>query len=186
MRPILDWLKQARIAADSLFYDMDSCALRLELRLDASPPLVSVTRRFVEEALEKVVSDADLISRVAMTTHELLENAAKYAHRTRAELSVVMAPDGDGESRRLTVELRNETSAAHIDRLKGVFNEIDASRDPMRLYVELMRRNAHSADTSGLGLARIRAEGEMSLSLSLEGTMATIRAHTPVPISEPS
>jgi hypothetical protein len=160
---------------------MDTRGVRIELRLNASPPLVSVTRRFVEEALEKNISDGDLISRVAMTTHELLENAAKYARHALAELSVTMTPDGDGDDHRLTVQLRNETTPAHIDRLRNAFTELDACRDPMQFYVELMRRNAHSAETSGLGLARIRVEGEMTLALRVDGTTATIVAETHVP-----
>jgi two-component sensor histidine kinase len=162
---------------------MNARAVRIELGLNASPPLVSVTRRFIEEALEKVISDADLISRVAMTTHELLENAAKYAQHSRAELSVTMTPDGDGDDHRLSVQLRNETSPAHVDRLRSVFTELDACSDPMQFYVDLMRRNAHSAETSGLGLARIRVEGEMALSLRIDGTTATLVAQTPVPAS---
>lgn len=157
---------------------MEGRALRIELRLDASPSLVSVTRRFVEQALGNVLADEDLISRVAMTAHELLENAAKYARRAKAELLLVIAPDG--EDHRLTVQLRNETSLPHIARLKTIFLELDGSEDPMSLYVDLMRRNAHSADTSGLGLARICAEGEMTLSLAVDGDTATIVAHTPV------
>ncbi len=149
--------------------------------MNASPPLVSVTRRFVEEALEKVIRDGDLISRVAMATHELLENATKYARNAQAELSVTMIPHGDGDDHVLVVQLRNETSSTHIDRLRTVFMELDACRDPMQFYVDLMRRNAQSAETSGLGLARIRVEGEMTLCLRVDGTTATIVAETHVP-----
>lgn len=159
---------------------MQASGLRLELRLDASPLLVSVTRRFVEEALEKFITDADFVSRVAMTTHELMENAAKYARNSKAELSVSTERDESGE-RVLTLRLSNRTTAAHIDRLKQLFTELDSCDDPLVLYVQLMRRNARATDISGLGLARIRAEGEMTLGLRVEGEMATILACTPVP-----
>jgi len=152
--------------------------------MDASAQLVSVTRRFVEEALEKVSTDADFVSRVAMSAHELLENAAKYARLGRAELSLHM--DGEAEAgavggdRLLTLRLSNTTTATHLDRLRQVFSELDACDDPLSLYVAMMRRNAHERDISGLGLARIRAEGEMTLNLRIEGDTATIVACTRV------
>src|SRR4051794_21731575 len=121
---------------------MESDALRLELRLDARPALVSVARRFVEETLEKYLTDADLISRVAMSAHELLENAAKYARFGRAEMTLAYQPGAGGADGRLTVRLANPTSPAHIDRLREMFMEIDRCEDPLMLYVSLMRRNA--------------------------------------------
>jgi hypothetical protein len=160
---------------------MDSRALRLELRMDARVPLVSLTRRFLESALEKYVTDADLVARVAMASHELLENAARYSRNATAELSVVMSP-ADGTRRgRLTLRLSNAANPAHIDRLKQSFSELDACDDPLTLYVGLMRRNARIKDVSGLGLARIRAEGEMTLALSVEGDAVTMVAETELP-----
>jgi hypothetical protein len=156
---------------------MEPGGLRLELSMDTSAQLVSVTRRFVEEALEKISSDADLVSRVAMSAHELLENATKYARRGRAQLSVHVEGERTG-TRTLTLRLSNTTTATHIDRLRQVFSEIDATDDPLALYVTLMRRNAHERDISGLGLARIRAEGEMTLKLNIDGETATIVART--------
>ena len=147
--------------------------------MDTSAQLVSVTRRFVEEALEKVSTDADLVSRVAMSAHELLENAAKYARLGRAQLSVQV--EGERGARTLTLRLSNTTSAIHIDRLRQVFSELDATDDPLALYVTMMRRNARERDISGLGLARIRAEGEMTLNLKIEGDTATIVARTELP-----
>jgi hypothetical protein len=158
---------------------MSARPLRLELRLDASPDLVSVTRRFLEEAMGRFVDDADLVSRAAMAAHELLENAAKYAQHGTAELSLIV--DGHAGARRLTLRLSNSTSAAHIGRLREIFSEIGGCQDPQALYVGLMRRNAHETDISGLGLARICAEGEMTLDLQIDGEHATIAAQTAMP-----
>src|SRR5579872_7353103 len=105
------------------------CGLRLQLRLDADPVLVSVTRRYVEEALKRFISDRDLVSRVAMTTHELLENAAKYARDRIAELSVAL--DQNGGKMQVTLRLSNDTTPAHIDRLRQIFSELDSCRDPL-------------------------------------------------------
>ena len=159
---------------------MNARPLRLELRLDANPLLVSVTRRFVEQALETALDDADLVSRVAMAAHELLENAAKYARQGQAVLSVVIDRAGS-EPGQLTISLCNAASPMHIDRLREIFSTIDGCEDPLTMYVGLMRRHAHEVDISGLGLARIRAEGEMMLDLAIEGEVATIAAHATVP-----
>jgi hypothetical protein len=159
---------------------MDARALRLELRMDANPLLVSVTRRFVEQALETLVDDADLISRAAMAAHELMENAAKYARQGKAELSVLFDRTDHGAGQ-LTLRLCNAASPAHIDRLREIFSAIDGCDDPLTMYVGLMRRHAHDMAISGLGLARIRAEGEMTLALDIDGEMATIAARVTVP-----
>ena len=156
---------------------MESNALRLELNMDATVPLVSVTRRFVERALEKFVSDGDLVSRVAMTAHELLENVAKYGARANAELSVTMDRE-EGNDRNLTVRVSNAASPADIERLNQSFSELNACDDPLELYLDLMRRNATNAEISGLGLARILAEGEMTLGLTVNGDAVTIVAQT--------
>jgi two-component sensor histidine kinase len=154
--------------------------------MDAAAPLVSVTRRFVENALEKFIADGDLVSRVAMAAHELLENAAKYARHSSAELSITMNRDEDGRRGDVTVRMSNVTSPAHIDRLKQSFEELDACDDPLVLYIRLMRRNAQKTDVSGLGLARIKAEAEMTLGLRVEGEAVTIVARTSLPAEERS
>lgn len=159
---------------------MESRPLRLELRMDASPLLVSVTRRFVEQALGTFVEDADLVSRAAMAAHELLENAAKYAEQGKAVLSVVLDRVGR-DAGRLTLRLCNSASPAHIDRLREIFSTIQSAEDPLVMYVGLMRRHAHDMDVSGLGLARIRAEGDMNLALDIDGEVATIAVHATVP-----
>jgi hypothetical protein len=158
---------------------MEGRALRLELRMDASPLLVSVTRRFVEQALETFIDDADLVSRVAMAAHELLENAAKYARQGKAELSIVLDREGAGAGT-ITVRLCNAAAPAHIDRLREIFSTIHGCDDPLTMYVGLMRRHANDMAISGLGLARIRAEGDMTLALDIDGEVATIAAHATV------
>jgi anti-sigma regulatory factor (Ser/Thr protein kinase) len=157
---------------------MNDGTLRLHLRIDPGIPLVSVARRFVENALEKFLSDPDLVARVAMATHELLENAARYSRNACAELTVVMNRDEADPNGRLTLRLSNTAGPKHIDRLKQSFAELDACDDPLMLYVGLMRRNAGNREISGLGLARIRAEGEMTLGLEVEGEAVTIVAET--------
>ena len=62
--------------------------LDLDLPLTVSPSMVSPTRRIIEAKLGPVLEDEDAIFRVAMTAHELLENAAKYASDGKARLEL--------------------------------------------------------------------------------------------------
>jgi two-component sensor histidine kinase len=134
--------------------------------------MVSIVRRFVEESFEKLVGDPEAVFRVSLAVHELLENAAKYAVGDKTGLSVHFESNGSAARIRLT----NQTTPEHIARLRSCIEEIQASSEPFALYQTLMRRTFGIQDESGLGLARIRAEGELDLSLEIEGCMVTITA----------
>lgn len=159
---------------------MTNEGLSLELTLDTDPRIVSITRRFVEQAMEKLVDDADAVFRVAMAAHELLENAAKYAENRQACLALRLGPDEEG-GRQAVLTMMNQTSPSHIERLKQNFAEMNTRDDPYDYYFELMRRNAADVSVSGLGLARIRAEGEMTLAFDSKGTQVFIRATARIP-----
>ena len=62
--------------------------------LSFNPRLESVTavRRFLEVHLGKLMRDAKLTSRMAVTVHELLENAAKYSTGGGSRLHVEVDP----------------------------------------------------------------------------------------------
>ena len=134
--------------------------------------MVSIVRRFVEESFEKLVGDPEAVFRVSLAVHELLENAAKYAIGDKTGLSVHFESNGSAARIRLT----NQTTPEHIARLRACIDEIQGSAEPFVLYQTLMRRTFGVQEESGLGLARIRAEGELDLSLEIEGSMVTITA----------
>jgi hypothetical protein len=153
--------------------------LNFELSLDPNPRMVSIVRRFVEETFEKLVGDPDAIFRISMAAHELLENGAKYAMTRRAVLRVALDDKEDGPG--VQIAITNDTTKEHVERLKARVAEIAASQDPFALYQQLMRRSSKMREESGLGLARIRAEGEMTLALEVTGTTVTILASARVP-----
>jgi two-component sensor histidine kinase len=158
---------------------MSPGALSFDLSIEPRPRMVSVVRRFVEETLDRLIGDPDAVFRIGMTAHELLENAAKYAVGERAQLQVQLLDDGTDA--RAVLALSNETTVVHIDRLRERVAEVVGSDDPFTLYTNLMRRNVRDTADSGLGLARIRAEGEMSLGLEVRGTTVTILASARIP-----
>ncbi len=145
--------------------------LSFGLRLPPQARMVSIVRRFVEETFAKLVSDADAVHRVSLVVHELLENAAKYSVGQLTRLCVRFEPGGPA-----SIEMTNETTPEHIARLRLRVREIQEATEPFAHYQALMRRTVSVDEESGLGLARIRAEGDLNLSLSVDGTMVTIIA----------
>jgi hypothetical protein len=146
-----------------------------ELLFRPSAILITVVRRFVEEFYLKIMDDRDVASRLALTTHELLENAAKYSTDGEASLHVV--------ARKETVHVRasNRAAPAQIELLRKYFDEIGASPDARQLYTRMLQRTAVLASGSGgLGLARIWAESDMTIRLEVTGDQVAIYAEGPI------
>jgi hypothetical protein len=156
--------------------------LDLDLPLSVTPAMVSPTRVLLESKLAAVLSDEDAIFRVAMTAHELLENAAKYALDGRARLRLQVTPGPAAPAGNVTatvrVTLTNRAAPEHVEQLRASFAEIRDSPDALEHYFTLMRRNASIGSVSQLGLARLRAEGQMELALTVAGADVTIVAST--------
>ena len=134
--------------------------LDLDLPLTVSPSMVSPTRRIIEAKLGPVLEDEDAIFRVAMTAHELLENAAKYASDGKARLELTVTPRDEGAIVRVVVT--NNSTQEHIAELGH--------------YFSLMRLNAKAGALSRLGLARVRAEGEMEIEVDVVGERVKVVA----------
>jgi hypothetical protein len=148
--------------------------LDLDLPLSVSPNMVSPTRRIIEAKLGPALDDEDAIFRVAMTAHELLENAAKYASDGKARLEVSVQPRGEDAVVRVVVT--NNAAREHIDQLGTCYAEMNANRDAMAHYFTLMRLNAKAGALSRLGLARVRAEGEMDIEIDIQGETVKVVA----------
>ena len=136
--------------------------------------MVSPTRRIIEAKLGPALDDEDAIFRVAMTAHELLENAAKYASDGKARLEVSVKPRGEDAVVRVVVT--NNATREHIDQLGACYAEMNANRDAMAHYFSLMRLNAKAGAVSRLGLARVRAEGEMEIEVDVQGDTVKVVA----------
>jgi hypothetical protein len=150
-----------------------------ELRFSPRLESVSAVRRFVSDFYAPVLADDDLTSRMALATHELLENAVKYAASGEAEIQIAV----ESESRPPTVVIRT-TNRATPDNLRtamDAFAEMNRTDDPFVYYQQVMRRSAKRKEGSGLGLARVRAEAEMSLSCDVSDERLTITARCVAP-----
>ena len=129
--------------------------------------MVSVIRRFVEEVYEQVFDDLDAVSRITLAAHELLENAVKYSLGGPARIRVTI--ERGAETDRVAISVTNRADRRNLAALQALFREMQAVSDPLVHYQMLLRRNYKRKDGSGLGIARVQAEGEMALTLHVEG-----------------
>ena len=140
----------------------------VELNFRPNVQLVSVVRRFVSEFYQRTLGDPDGTSRVALATHELLENAVKYSKD--GETTIRIEVDLAATPRTVSIMLRNRAEPAHIVAIKEIVEGIAAKADALAFYQELIVRKAKHKEGSGLGLARICAEGEMQVTFAVEDT----------------
>ena len=146
--------------------------------------LISSTRRYVSDLLDHVLLDPDATSRVAMTIHELLENVFKYSVDGCANVDIAV---GDrAEQKVVRICATNRATEDRMHELTQRLDELRCANDPVELYYRIIAQSAKRKEGSGLGLARIRAEGEMDLSYAIDGDQITIVAETPVEVAVPS
>ena len=134
-----------------------------ELSFKPDAKLVSIVRRFVSDFYERMLIDREGIDRVALATHELLENAVKYS--SDGETSLRIQIDQIGPKAIVTIQTRNLATAENAKLLQRIVTELEAAEDPFEMYQDVMRRSLLDGDGSRLGLARLRAEAEMRMKI---------------------
>src|SRR6266851_2218776 len=98
--------------------------------------LISTTRRFVADFFEGVITDQDAISRVALTTHELLENALKYSTDGLTSLHIWLGPLQ--EETIVEISSVNRTSSDRMIDLRCRLDELREAKDPLEHYYEII------------------------------------------------
>jgi|SRR4051812_13332376 hypothetical protein len=153
-----------------------------ELSFERKPELVSIVRRFVSDFYDRTLGDPDATSRVALATHELLENAVKYSRDGRAKVRIELS--GAGARVRVRIRTKNRGTPEDAEHIRSAIAEM-TSMDANVYYLKLMRKNASRRDGSGLGLARIHAEAEMAMSVSCgKNGIITVSAEAEVAMPE--
>ncbi len=143
--------------------------------------LVSVVRRFVMSLYERLLEDPEMSSQLGLATHELLENAVKYNIDAETMLRVTLTPHSESLSDIVvTIRTRNRASAENIRIAQHLITKVREAEDPFMFYQELIQASADEDNGSGLGLARIRAETEMTIDYKVEGDELEIVAQARV------
>jgi anti-sigma regulatory factor (Ser/Thr protein kinase) len=132
--------------------------------------LVSTVRRFAGEFYRRVLVDQELASRLALATHEMLENAVAYANDE--ETAVRIEIEGD----LLSVRTWNRAAPDRLAAITAGIDRVMAADDPDLYYQQQMSVASKRSDGSGLGLARIRNEAEMNLSYEVDNDKVCVRA----------
>jgi anti-sigma regulatory factor (Ser/Thr protein kinase) len=144
----------------------DSANAYVELNFRPNVQLVSVVRRFVSEFYQRTLGDPDGSSRVALATHELLENAVKYSKDGETTIRIEVSTT---TPRTVAIMLRNRAEESHIAAIREIVDGVAAATNAFAYYQQLLLAKAKRREGSGLGLARICAEGEMKITLTLDG-----------------
>jgi hypothetical protein len=147
----------------------------VELSFAPSLALVTIVRRFVITFFDLVLTSPTWSSKLAVTVHELLENACKFStdRDSYVRIDVHKTPSFS----EVTIETRNLASSDNCRTLEALFAEMAAIVDPMTFYLARMEHSLGSPQ-SQLGLARVRAEADMALSYRVEGDRVSIVATT--------
>ena len=119
--------------------DKDKLAY-VELSFRPNIELISVVRRFVSDFYARFFEDADATSRVALATHELLENAVRYS--TDGETRIRIEVQADAQPSHVAIKTWNRASEKHIDSVAKLFDEMNSSADAFSHYQKLMRRRS--------------------------------------------
>jgi hypothetical protein len=141
--------------------------------------LLTPTRSFVTELLKSRSVEEDVVHRVVVTIHELLENVMKYSVDGVAHVSADVAAERH-DNLVLCLRVSNECAPARLSNLRGEFERMKRGEDPVAYYTALMLKNAGRGSLSGVGLARIWAEAQMDLDCEIAGSTATIVAQTSI------
>ncbi len=146
----------------------------IELALTPGQNLVSTVRRFVAELCADLLGDARMTTRIALATHELLDNGARHSLDGRASIRVGLRREETAVV--VQIQTTNHASPANIARLASALDDIAESPNVSGHYLILLRRAAERSRNAGLGLGRVRAEADMRLSHGVEGDLVILRA----------
>lgn len=134
--------------------------------------VVSTVRRFTEELYVRTLHDVELSEKVALATHELLDNAINYATAGEAGLRIEIVDDV------LSISTWNRASPANLAELARRIDAMNRIADADEYYQRMLAETAYRTDGSGLGLARVRAEAQMTISCEIHEDEVRVRAAT--------
>jgi anti-sigma regulatory factor (Ser/Thr protein kinase) len=147
------------------------------LMLRMKPPWVFIDeiRRFVESFCACACTGANRESQLALAVHELMQNAVPHSHDEEVDLVLEVDPDAD----RVAVAVTNRTTDAEFTAIRDRIARMNSEPDALRHYVRAMKESPVTV-RGGLGLARIRFEAQLELSVTRSDTRVTVHATGPL------
>lgn len=148
--------------------------LRIDLLL--CPGAVASVALLVADCCVARIHDAEASRRLHLAAFELVENAVKYSagRLARVELELEAGSDAD---RWLTLKVRNEADEGRLEEITRRFHDLRPPSNALDHYDRLIVEAASKpSGLSGLGLARIRAEGGLELDCVVDGQSLTVSA----------
>ncbi len=148
-----------------------SSIARVDVEFTPTTALITTVRVFVEDFYAKATANPDAAHRLALATHELLENATKYSSNGEAALMIQV----NTSTKAVWVRTRNLATPARVAEVKEAFRAIASSTSSRDFYRDAVHRTAvRKTGSGGLGLARIWAEADLRLRLSIRGDRVEI------------
>lgn len=148
---------------------------RFELDFIVNAGAATSVYRFVRDFYQRSLGDRDATSRVAMAVYELLENSIKYATNGESRLRLeVRCAEEDPSALAVKLSTSNKASPRDLEVVRARLQEMKDATDADEYYQRLMHRSA-TAEGSGLGLARIWAEGGMDVDYEIEDSWIIIK-----------
>jgi len=141
------------------------------LMLRMKPPWVFVDeiRRFVESFCSCACPGQLREAQVALAVHELMQNAIPQAGGEDVDLTLQVDPLAN----RIEIAVSNPCSDDQFHDLLSRVERLNSEPDALRSYMKAMAESP-SNTRGGLGLARIRFEAQLELSVLREGRRVTV------------
>jgi hypothetical protein len=142
----------------------------VELRFKPLWLYVDEVREFCGFFARATFDDAAVGDRVGLVVHELVENAIRYGDERELELRLERTVG------QVVIRVANTTSDERAQRLAEVFSQLMLA-SPGDAYARALQSAAsRSSIESGLGLPRVRCEGQVDLELEVEPGRVCITA----------
>ena len=134
--------------------------------------------RWLTEFCHLTLKDLEMVARLRLAVNELVENVVKYGMQPNVRVEVELERRGQRTVLRLST--KNSAPPACMQKAVELLTEIRDADDPIAYYDRLVRESAPRTGVSGLGLARIRAEGDLELDFEVVGDELRISVEAPV------
>jgi len=152
--------------------------LTVTMTAHSNSRVVAALSTLVSEFCRGLISDPSMISRFHMAAQELAENLIKYS--VGHDLKLDAALMGPRDNAILRLRATNRSSPAQLDQVERRLAALVKASDATAHYDRLIRETVPCETGSGLGLARLRAEGELNVDYSISGDQLTISVHAAV------